>query len=272
MRALAGVLVGLATALSVGGCAHAQVYPAVHDLTSDEVCARLTASAEARHNASGHVRAKLPGVAGVVAHADLDVVLERPARANLAVRSFFEQPMQVLATDGSEVTLYDSTRSEGRFFCGTADDGAFTSLLPIPVRPDDAVSLFLGAAPIEGARCKLTSVDDATGTYEATFERPRRGAVVVRARATDHAIVEERAFTGDGRPLLWMRYGDYVAQKGILFPRRWTLSAYQGDTLSTVVFTSEGLDVNGAPFDDEAFRLAPPDGEPCLPLPTTAAR
>ena len=276
MRHVALLFAVCSSVAALAGCAGVPLrYPEVNALTTDEACARLARSTAQRHRVSGPIQAQLPGMAGVVARADVDVVFEQPGRLSLSVRSFFEQPMQVLASDGATVTLFDGTRSDGHFFCGDADEGSLTSLLPIPVLPDDAVGMFLAAAPLEGARCHLMHVDDTDGSYTVALDRPRRGGVVVRARVTDDALLEWRGYTSDGRPLLWMRYGEQRTTGGLPFPSQWTLSLYDpaGDPsrgpAKTVLFANRGLEVNGAPFNDAAFRLQVPENEACQPLPPT---
>ena len=68
----------------------------------------------------------------------IDVALESPARLHIAVRSFFEQPMQVFATDGATMTIFDSTHPEGpRFYRGAVTGHALSGLFPFCAAPPE---------------------------------------------------------------------------------------------------------------------------------------
>ena len=168
-------------------------FPQLEGLTDQQAPARVLAAAARRQRMVGTVKAKLPGLQGVVMSADLDVAVEPPAFLSVGVRSFFEQLMQMLVTDGEIVTIFDATQGEAVFLRGPVTASALSKVLPIPLWPHEVVQVFL-ARPADGARGRLVGVDEDKGTYDVWLEAPGNAPCQVTARATDDAIVKWQHF------------------------------------------------------------------------------
>ncbi|MDP2340859.1 MAG: DUF4292 domain-containing protein [Deltaproteobacteria bacterium] len=266
--AAAAVVVAFAVFFG-GGCPHHPELPDVSTLTDEQVSARLHKSAERRRTLEGVIKARLPGLEGVVVNATLDVAVRAPADLSVAVRSFFDMPQQVLAAFNGEVVLYDATTGSPRFFRGPASDRTLTRVLGLPLGPDDAAALLLGRAPLDTRagwpppRLRLVSVDEEHATYTVQIDRPGRGAVVVTARATDDALVSAELFRGDGRKLVSARFEQLKDHDGVVFADR--IALIVKDTGQALVLEVQEARFN-QPLDDVAFILVPPEGSVVLPL------
>lgn len=255
------------------GCHRPVDGPDVSTLTDDNVRVRLQQSADRRRSLSGVLKARLPGLEGVVVNATVDVAARAAADLNVAVRSFFEVPQQVLVArtvDGvSEVTLYDATSGAPRFFRGPANERTLGRVLGVPVAPDDAVALLLSRPPLEvrpgwpAARVRLRAVDEDRGSYTAAIERAGRGLVVVVVDARTDALIALDLYRGDGRKLVSAAFADVVVEQGLPWARQLTLTVV--DTGQVVIFELQQGSFNVA-LDDDAFVLTPPEGTPIAPL------
>lgn len=254
-------------------CAHVVEFEP-STVTAAGISTRLQRSAAERHQAEGTIKAALPGLQGVAMQATVDVAAVAPQQLSVAVRSFFETPMQVLVADGSTVTLYDATSGAGRFARGPATPSTLQRVLGVPLLPDDVVALLLGRAPIDARadwpapRIGVHNVDAAAGTYTAVIERAGRGALWWTARLVDDALVGAVAFAGDGRRLVEVTASDIRPENGVLLAHTLSLHLVPADEGGTfaeardVVLTVQELRMNGDALPAEAFVLEPPPGTP----------
>lgn len=263
----------VAVALALSACPHRIEGPDVSTLTDAQVKARLEQSAAHRNTMQGVIKARLPGLEGVVVNATVDVaarVKDGSADLNVAVRSFFEVPQQVLVAHDGEVTLYDATSGAPHFFRGPANERTLARVLGVPVAPDDAVALLLSRPPLDtrsgwpAARIKLVGVDEEKGTYTASIERAGRGAVVVVVDAKNDALSAIELRRGDGRKLVSAVFEDVRVDVGGV-PFAWRVRLTVADTGQQVVFEVQDASFN-QPLDDDAFVLVPPEGARIEPL------
>lgn len=239
--------------------------PELESMTNAQATARVLNAAARRERMNGVVKAKLPGLQGVVMSATLDVAVEPAAKLSVAVRSFFEQPQQVLVTDGAIVTLYDATSGAPVFMRGPADARAVAKVLPVQLLPDEVVALFL-ARPFAESRGRLVGVDHDKATYDVWLEAPGHAPCQVTARVSDDAILRWQHFKRDGRPLVDVTYADLRAVGDAIVPFAWTITLVDRTPQQSLSFTASDVTFNGPALPEEAFRLDPPPGVSVLPL------
>jgi hypothetical protein len=242
--------------------------PGTEGLTPETARARLEREGMRRERMGGHLKARMDGISGLLASADLAVVVEAPASLHIAVRSFFEQPMLVLATDGVHLAILDATQDSGvTFRRGIVDGKSFSTLLPFDVWPQELVALLLGVAPAAGALPRQLGIDEAAGTYSVGLLEPGGRVSVVEARASDDALVRWRRFGKGGKPLFDARYEDIRATGDVGFAHRLRLKTPAPDGGEHALrFEAVEIEVNGEPYDPRAFDLTPPPGVRVLPL------
>lgn len=266
-----GALVTLAIVFTATACPpRVSTLPELESLTDAQATSRIVNAAARRERMYGVVKAKLPGLQGVVMSATLDVAVEPAAKLSVAVRSFFEQPQQVLVTDGTIVTLYDATSGEPVFMRGPVSARAVSKVLPVPLLPDEVVALFL-ARPFEQSRGRLVGVDHEKATYDVWLESPGHAPAQITARVADDAIVRWQHFKRDGRPLLDVTYADFRPVTGAngveaVAPFAWTITLVDRTPAQALLFTASDVTFNGPALPEDAFRLEPPPGVNVLPL------
>ncbi len=289
MRGALRALVVSSLVVVAAGCPKAPL-PEVERLTSPEVARlRLEKEGARRERMSGHVKARMDGLQGLFASADLDVLIERPARLHIAVRSFFQQPMLVLATDGVFLSGFDATGPAGPIFLKDVVDGrTFERLVGVEIWPQDLVALFLGVPPAAGAEARQLAIDEKAGTYQVGLIEPQGFASVVTARLTDDAMVRWQRYDAEGHALFDAQYSDFEysdfehsdfqrsdlqphdleVRGGVPFAHklRLELPGSREDAPRAVRFEAKDIELNGAPFDAAAFRIEPPPGVQPRPL------
>lgn len=271
MSTARGLFLGAAVVVTLlaAGCPRAAL-PEVERLTSPEVARlRLEKEGETRHRMSGHVKARMDGIQGLFASADLDVLIERPAKLHIAVRSFFEQPMLVLATDGVFLTGFDATQDGGPIFLKDAVSGrTFERLVGLEIWPQDLVAVFLGVPPAAGADPRQLAIDEKKGTYQVGLVEPQGLVSVITARLSDDAMVRWQRYSRAGDLLFDARYGRFEERGGIPFAHtlRLELPGSREEAPRAVRFEAKDIEVNGEPFDPAAFSIPPPPGVVPRPL------
>jgi hypothetical protein len=270
MRASISVLLTLGLAsCSMMSCPRQTPPPDIKQMTLEQAHGRLLAESERRQRVAGLYKARLGGVAGLVVSADLDVIAEWPARLHLAVQSFFGQPVQVLATDGERVTLYDA-RGEGgpRFFAGPATERSAELLLGVPLTVDEVVAAILGRLPPD-ATPLAHAQESGTGRYTVVYTLPRGGRATVTA---DHDDVIRTLVVGEpgGAERFALTYDDIEDRGGLRWATAIEVRATLAGKAETLTLSARDITVNGAALGDDVFSVGLPPGESFEPLPTGA--
>ena len=210
----------------------------------------------------------MDGLKGLLAKADVDVIVERPARMLVSVRSFFEQPMYIFATDGVTATLFDGTQPSGSLFLkGPVKGSLLKHLLQVSLWPQEAVGLFLGAPPVEGSQALQLDVNENTGLYAVGTKAPHGPVVVTHARLQDDAVVKLEVYDKKGEVRFKVDYDDIRDVDGIPLAHHLVFHIPEGDdAMQKVHFVLVDVELNGAPFDDAAFSVALPPGATFQPL------
>ncbi|MEM1024959.1 MAG: outer-membrane lipoprotein carrier protein LolA [Myxococcota bacterium] len=170
------------------------------------------------------------------------LVVERPNRFRIEVLSPFEEPLEVVVSDGQ--TLWRLTPD--RFRTGPATPERVAEVLPVPLSPEDLVALILGGAPGEGWRIEAVE--------------PSRDPRAWRARMRNGPHIVDVWVAEDGRRILRIRFLDADVDARFsdfeaAHPRGMKVRSERGRLRIRLRDPSFG----GAPTP-ELFRLSPPPG------------
>lgn len=128
--------------------------------------AQLRRQSEGRRNLRALGRVTMFGPEGRV-RLQTVFVAERPRSFRFETLSPFEQPIDVMTSDGERLWLL----SEGRLFEGPATSENVARLLPLPLRPEEVVEVFLGGVPVS-ERYRPVRVETADGRWRLVLEGP----------------------------------------------------------------------------------------------------
>ncbi|MFZ9886258.1 MAG: hypothetical protein ACO3JL_02045 [Myxococcota bacterium] len=264
------IVLGIIATLGIAPACHRATAPRAEEPATPEIARlRLEKEGARRARLSGQYTARGQGLAGLLSTAELDVLVEMPARAHVAVRSFFDQPLWILATDGATLTGFDATSPTGpRWFSGPADGTAFGELLGVSLWPNDLVALLLGIAPAAGSEALQLAVDTRRGTYEVGLREPQGTLSIVTARVYDDCLLRWRRYEPSGALLFDVLYesllpvGDTTLGTELIV----RLPNASDEVPGVLRLSGREMEINGLPFPEEAFRLAPPARTQVEPL------
>jgi len=242
------------------------------DTLGPDLLAALKRESEKRLRVKGTFKATRPGVEGVLGSADLDVVAQKPNQLLLAVRSFFEQPVQIIASDGAYVTVYDALSLEGpRYLRGPADEKALKRILPISLTPAEVVYLTLGAlVPVED---EVLDVRTEGESVTLLLARPGGGRTRIVSDMGTPLLREQQLCRGDftldddvNQCAVHITWGEFADRAGLSFAQKVTVSARIKGKSQALVLDAKNVSYNGPPVDAALFVVAPPEGVEYLPL------
>lgn len=249
-RALAcAALVGL-----VLGCRTTP--PAWSPLAADDPRAAALVEAQAarrdaRQGLRATARVRFEGGQGAGFFARELLLLERPARMRVEVLGILGQRVAVLASDGDAYALW---RAETRSFeRGEVHPGILLEVAGVPLRPEEAVGLLLGAPALPAATPRASRADG-------------RGAVRLAWEEAGWLRVAE--FDAEGRLRAWRvgregeawleaRWDDFREAAGGAFAHRVELDFPAASQSARVDFHE--VELNPA-LPAHLFRLDPPGG------------
>lgn len=262
---LRSLLIAGALLLSLGAsCAHTKKDTAAPRLPTEvEVGFMLEHLRERVKQVSGTYKARSTGLEGFVASTDLDVVAARPGKLHLAVRSFFGQPTQVLATDGEDLWLYDASGGQtARFFNGPASPGAVERLLGVPLSPDEAVDVLLASTPAG----VVEEVDGEPGDrlYRALVKLQKGGHVRVLLTQEHHQLESFDRISAAGDLVYSVRYTHEGLYESL--PKSVEIRLGDSDEQRSLLLEAKDIEVDGPAPDPLVFSLAPPPGFAVEPL------
>jgi hypothetical protein len=136
------------------------------------------------------------------------LVAERPARLRVEMLGLLGQTVAVLVTDAGRYQFFSAEDRD--YQTGPVDDALLWRLVRLPLRPDEAVDLLLGASP--GAEPLALARAHETAESGLTLELADASGAVRRRLAFDAAgglrALEVRDAAGD--PLWTARYADFA--------------------------------------------------------------
>jgi len=188
------------------------------------------------------------------------ILAKRPAFLRLETLSLLGNPQFYLVTNGQDLSMYNP--GENRYYRGRANARYFSSLLPLPLDPEEIVALLLGSFAIlphgeasvrSDPQEKLWILDlndSSQGTTQTLGVEPQSGQV----------FYTEYRFRGITRRL---SFEDFRSSANHSFPYRILFDSSESRTHLTVEYTD--VEINPA-WTDEDFHLPVPRGAQILPL------
>lgn len=189
------------------------------------------------------------------------LLAERPGRFRVETLSPLEQPIDVMACDGTELWYL----SKGRLRSGPATPQNISRLLPLAMTPEEVVDTFLGGVPTSErfSPVALKHADDDRWELEllsATQERVRLLIDPVR-RVVERMVL----LTPAGSPRVSVQFDDFdpVSKGARDLPRSMVLRVAEKDIDLRIKLTEADVDVA---LDGSLFRLEAPPGRSAEPL------
>lgn len=239
--------------------------PNLTDVSMEQAVSRLQKECDQRFRMEGMVRAKVSGLQGLWANAKMDVVVEKPNKIHLAIRSFFEQPIQVISTNGTSLSVYDASGDGGaQFFQGALQHETLQKLSPIPVSASEFVNLLLGCAPLADSHLEM-AIDQSSNTYTLLGSKGEF-YVEVTANLKDDALQKSVVMNMHQQPILEVAYEEYRSKGSLRYPVQWSIQSHSSHGTQSFTLKGQDLILNGPPPDPLLFEMTAPPGLPVRPL------
>jgi outer membrane lipoprotein-sorting protein len=191
------------------------------------------------------------------------LLAERPGRFRIETISPFEQPIDVMACDGSRLWLLSNNRLRE----GPATPENIARLLPLPLYPEEVVDVLLGGVP-SGDRFTASTIEPAPdgqwylGLVGAGGERAKLTVDPVRKVVLRTALLEL-----DGSDRVTVDFADFAQPQGAKdareMPEEIVVKVPARKMEVTIKLTRSEVD---ATIDGGLFRLAAPSGVVVEPL------
>ena len=181
------------------------------------------------------------------------VIVQRPDRIRLDTLSPFDQPLQMMASDGETLAVY--SLEEKRFFRGPATPRNLARLLPIELEGPELIAFFQGRTPLIVHTESSIAWDDDRGAWQVDLTGAGRRQQLHFEPA--HLRVTESQVWRTGALEYKARFCDYSGHDDTAVPRRIRIEVPSKD-LSIDIEVREFT--VGEPVDPEAFGIDPPRG------------
>jgi hypothetical protein len=225
------------------------------DPRPERLLAAQAARREARQALRATARVRFEGQ-GSGSFAKEILLLERPARLRVEVLGLLGQRVAVLASDGDEYALWRAETN--RLERGAVHPGILLEVAGVPLRPEEAVALLLGAPELPAAAPRASRADEAFGDGGVRLAWDEGGSLRVAEFDAEGRL---RAWRVGRAGELWLeaRWDEYREAGADAFAHRVQLDFPGRDQRAQVDFHEVEL----APeLPATLFRLAIPEESP----------
>lgn len=259
--------------LAFSACPKREIASTPQVIDPDVVRERLAKEANRRQRAQAVVKARMQGIQGLFASANLDLVVEKSSRVHIALQSFFGQPSQIFATDGVTMSVFDTSGERGpQFYRGNVNEHSLSRLIPVTLWPHDAVNLFLGSVPAAASVAfKVEALDKGLAL---SLREPNDDVSLVELDDNE-TLLRWRRYSSEGTLVFDAQYNDFETlafaegEGSVVFAKTINLvvPTNEKEKEARVVFELSDVALNPGKADDALFVLNIPEGYVAQPLP-----
>jgi outer membrane lipoprotein-sorting protein len=187
------------------------------------------------------------------------IEVERPDKLRVDTLSPFDQPLQMMASDGHNVSIYSLEKK--RFWQGPATPDNLARLLPLRLEGEELASLLRGGVPLIQYADATMGWDAERGCYQVDLTGPaRRQRLCVEPKAL--RVAESRVWKDDHLQYSAL-FGQYTGEDAAAIPTRMRFEVPSDDLRVEVEVVDHKLNPQVAP---DAFQIEAPRGIEVEPL------
>lgn len=196
------------------------------------------------------------GIVGHLFHEQADIVARAPQYLLWSMRSFFESPATLIASNGEFITIYDFSGNSAKSYDRLPlNNNSVIDLFDFKIHPRFLIDLLLTRIPLADARSISISEKDALLELKAElFEQWSLRCVFEKTRGVVMQISLRNAQSDYGYEL---SYENFSQHNGIWFPSLYVVRAFQSGHELTFSMRMKRLELNGVPMAAENFYLKP---------------
>ncbi len=193
---------------------------------------RLHAQSAKRERLRGTFHARALGIKRFFGKTDVDIVVQKPSSVYLAVRSFFEQPLQVFTCDGVQCCLWDA--HDPQDVQQSCVDAHNPSNFILPIKPESMVSALLGVVP--DGNPDSVEIDEINGVYRLKWRD-----ITIEIRRNDERILR---YISENFTVSYGNTGD-----------TWIIEGSHNGEVFGLELTAKEVERGGAPINSNIFQL-----------------
>lgn len=189
------------------------------------------------------------------------LVAERPGSFRFETLTPFEQPIDVMTSDGHRLWLL----REGRLFEGPATAQNVSRLLPLPLRPEEVVETLLGGVPVS-SRFRPIDVTIDDGRWLLHLDGFEQGKGRLWVDPDTLRVLDAEHLTHEGAVLTAVHFAGFQKAQdgGPAVPTEIEIKVPPQSMEVRIRFRETETDVQLPPG---LFVMAPPSGQTAEPLP-----
>jgi hypothetical protein len=194
------------------------------------------------------------GFLGQHFHERADIIAQKPHYLLWSMRSFFETPMSVIATNGEYITAYDfSAQSPERYKKVALKNRSVIELFDFRFHLPSLLSIILAEIPLQGALNLSFGVHEKLLNYN--FELPDNWQVHGLFDLNTQRLTQSSFIHKQHELSYHVDYSDYVIKNGISFPGLYTIRAQSASSTLRFELRIVNLELNSALVDPAFFYL-----------------
>jgi len=241
------------------GCVKRIPFERPPDLDEAGVRRRLEGQCAARKQVVVKLKANSYGIKRLIGSVELQLIAQSPDQLFLEARSFFDQPMLVLTSNGKEVNWLDLRDPSGpRFGTETANSTRVVDIFGVELTPLEVISLALGTPPIYDAQVEDIQFDADKNIYSASFMQKNGRKIRCAFRTVDDTISSCAVYKTNGELVYDLLYEDFRRVGLLQVAHRWILKVRQNNEENRLKLVALDLQFNSDMFPESTFHLEAP--------------
>lgn len=196
------------------------------------------------------------GILGHLFHEQADIIVQKPDFLLWQMRSFFDVPASMIASDGRFITIYDWTDQHTAVYEKIPlDNNSLIDLFDFKIHPRFLISLLLAQVPLSHARALNIAKNNGLLEFKAELDDGfQLKAIFEEARQVVLQISLINSISGLSYDV---QYDEIVNKDGILFPTLYNVKASNNNNSLKFAIRIKRLELNGPPTPADKFFLRP---------------
>jgi len=251
-----GWLIGL---FFLVGCPKAMRVSKIPKVTPEIVLKKLEQEVAKRYQVSGTFVARSTGVKKLLGSIEVDLVAKTPQSLYISIRSFFNQPARVLATNDQLIYLLEMQDPLNPKYTVCPNNGEeIETILPLPLTAEEVVEILLGIVSIKDKKINDIEIDYQGETYVAVLEDKQGSKTEITMSMSDNVVLKRARLDKSGRQIYTVVYEDFQEEEGVNFAQRWNFEVNLKNKSYGVTLKGKSIRFNGELFDETTFQIDPP--------------
>lgn len=196
------------------------------------------------------------GLFGNHFHERADLIVQKPHFFWWSLRSFFETPANVIASNGEFITMYDFTADRTHSYQELAlKPQSVIDIFDFRFHPPSLIAILLAQVPLDGARnIQLRQHEDLI-EWSADLSDAWQVRGLFDARMPK---LLESSYTNQALGLFYhVRYSEHALEDGICFPKLYVMRAKGSSQALRFELRLTHSELNQTPMSPEIFYLRP---------------